>query len=103
MPILVPSLAEQRRIASILDQAENLRSKRREALGGLDELIRSVFLEMFGDPGMNPKAFPSTRLASLVRAGDTINYGVVQPGDEYSGGVPLVRVGDIKDGRIDQA
>ena len=44
----VPSLAEQRRIAAILDKAEALRSKRREAIAKLDQLLQSVFLEMFG-------------------------------------------------------
>jgi type I restriction enzyme S subunit len=38
-----------------------------------------------------------------VREDDTINYGVVQPGDDLDGGVPLVRVGDLLEGRISQA
>src|SRR5262249_21147411 len=34
------------------------------------------------------------------RAGDFINYGVVQPGDDIENGVPLIRVGDLQDGRV---
>ena len=45
-----PSLTEQRRVATILDQADALLAKRREALVQLDSLAQSTFLEMFGGP-----------------------------------------------------
>ncbi len=48
--IPLPTLKEQRRIAAILDAADNLRVKRRAALSELDTLLRSLFLDMFGDP-----------------------------------------------------
>ena len=47
----LPPLAEQKRIAGILDAADALRAKRREALAQLDTLLQSTFLDMFGDPG----------------------------------------------------
>ena len=50
LDIPLPPIATQKHIAAILDQAEELRSKRRSAIALLDELGRSVFLEMFGDP-----------------------------------------------------
>ena len=50
LSIPLPPLGEQKRIARILDAAESLRAKRREALGQLDTLLRSTFLDMFGDP-----------------------------------------------------
>ncbi|SNV09194.1 Type I restriction enzyme EcoKI specificity protein [Rhodococcus rhodochrous] len=43
-----PKLEEQRRIASILDHADTLRAKRREAIARLDELTQSIFIDMFG-------------------------------------------------------
>ena len=46
----LPPLVEQKRIAEILDAADALRTKRREALAQLDTLLRSTFLDMFGDP-----------------------------------------------------
>ena len=48
--IPLPPLAEQKRIAGILDAADALRAKRREALAQLDTLLQSTFLDMFGDP-----------------------------------------------------
>jgi type I restriction enzyme, S subunit len=48
--IPLPSLAEQRRIAEILDRAEALRAKRRAALAQLDSLTKSIFLDVIGQP-----------------------------------------------------
>ena len=48
--IPLPPIAEQKRIAGILDAADALRAKRREALAQLDTLLQSTFLDMFGDP-----------------------------------------------------
>ena len=101
LKIPVPPLAEQRRIAEVLDRAEELRAKRRAALAQLDGLTRVIFLDMFGDPSSNPHGWVTVPLASQVRPGDTINYGVVQPGDQIEGGVPLVRVGDLLGGCVD--
>lgn len=100
IPVTIPPLSEQRRIAAILDQADALRAKRREALAQLDSLTQSIFIEMFGDPAKNPKAWSATVLSKLVRDDDSINYGVVQPGDALDEGIPLVRVGDLVDGEF---
>lgn len=56
----LPPLPEQRRIAATLDKADSLRAKRREAIAKLDQLMQSVFLEMFGDPITNPMGWPMT-------------------------------------------
>lgn len=96
--IPLPPLAEQKRIAAILDAADKLRAKRREAIAQLDTLLQSTFLDMFGDPVTNPMGWDVVELDSLVEDGDKINYGVVQPGDDYPGGKPLVRVGDFTNG-----
>ena len=57
--IPLPPLAEQRRIAEVLDRAEALRAKRRAALAQLDSLTQSFFLDLFGDPATNPKSWPT--------------------------------------------
>lgn len=101
--VILPPLPEQRRIAEILDRVDALRAKRRATLAQLDTLTQSIFLDMFGDPATNPGRFPRTRLDALVQEGDSINYGVVQPGDEYEDGVPLIRVGDLQNGKVEQS
>ncbi len=53
--IPLPPLEEQRRIAGILDRADAVRRKRQEAIALTEELLRSAFLEMFGNPVTNPK------------------------------------------------
>ena len=50
LQVPLPPLTEQRRIARILDAADALRAKRREALAQLEVLVQSTFLDMFGDP-----------------------------------------------------
>ena len=49
LEISLPSLAEQRRIAAVLDKVIDLIAKRREQLDKLDELVKARFVEMFGD------------------------------------------------------
>src|ERR1051326_6307970 len=47
LPVPLPPLLEQRRIAEVLDRSEALRAKRRAALAQLDRLIQSIFLDLF--------------------------------------------------------
>lgn len=98
--IPLPSMEEQRRIADILDKADALRAKRREAVAQLDRFSQSIFVEMFGDPVTNPKSWPICQLESIVAKDDSINYGVIQPGDDMDAGVPLIRVGDLQEGCV---
>ena len=65
--IPLPPLEEQKRIARILDAADALRAKRREALAQLDTLLQSTFLDMFGDPVTNPKGWKMTTVDGIGR------------------------------------
>jgi type I restriction enzyme S subunit len=62
LPVPLPPLPEQRRIAAILDKADGVRRKRRETLDLADQFLRSAFLDMFGDPVTNPKGWPVRKL-----------------------------------------
>lgn len=67
--VFLPALNEQRRIADILDKADAIRRKRKEAIALTEELLRSVFLDMFGDPVTNPKGWSVRPLRDV-----TVNY-----------------------------
>ena len=103
MPIPLPSIAEQRRIAAIVDKADDLRAKRRAALAHLDALTQSIFLDMFGDPGTNPMGWDVAALSDVVASGTIVTYGIVQAGEEFPGGIPYIRTGDIAGGRVREA
>ncbi|EKA7349196.1 restriction endonuclease subunit S [Vibrio vulnificus] len=65
LEIPLPPLEEQKRIAAILDKADAIHQKRKQAIDLADEFLRSVFLDMFGDPVTNPKGFPVKVLSQL--------------------------------------
>ena len=104
MAISLPPLDEQKRIAGILDAADALRAKRREALAQLNTLLQSTFLDMFGDPVTNPMGWEVRSLGGL--AVEKPNNGVFRRNHEYSesvdSGLPVVWVVDLFRGnRID--
>jgi type I restriction enzyme S subunit len=89
-------LPEQRRIAEILDQADAIRVKRREALALLDTLARSVFLEMFGDPVTNPKGWVELKLGEIGTLDRGVSKHRPRNAPELLGGIyPLIQTGDI--------
>ncbi|MEU0076296.1 restriction endonuclease subunit S [Micromonospora tulbaghiae] len=98
LAVPLPSLAEQRRIAEVLDRAGELRAKRREALAYLDDLTQSIFLDMFGDPALNPLGLPRTPIGELIVLGP--QNGLYKPSSEYGEGTPIVRIDAFYDGVI---
>lgn len=83
LPVPLPPLDEQKRIAGILDKADAVRRKRTESLKLLDELLRATFLDMFGDPITNPKGlkkkplkdFGTVVTGNTPSRADAENYG----------------------------
>ncbi len=63
--IPLPPIEQQKRIAAILDKAEELRRLRGQSIEQLDVLSRSLFIEMFGDPSKNPKGWEKVDLGSV--------------------------------------
>ena len=99
IPVLAPPLEEQKRIAAILDKADGIRRKRQQAMAMADEFLRSVFLDMFGDPVTNPKGFPIGVIGDIV---ENVRYGTSKKAHESQGEFPILRMGNITyDGKID--
>lgn len=99
LSFLLPSLVEQKRIATILDQAEALRVQRRKTLEEVEALSQSVFFEMFGLPNQATCNWP------IIKVGEA---GRVQLGRQrapkYQTGKftkPYLRVANVFEDRID--
>ena len=93
--IPLPPLEEQRRIAAILDKADGVRRKRKEAIRLTEELLRSTFLEMFGDPVTNPKGWRKISLGELLA--EPLQNGAYFPKERYveaPDGVEMVHMSD---------
>ncbi|MFM2648005.1 restriction endonuclease subunit S [Vibrio diabolicus] len=90
--IPLPPLEEQKRIAAILDKADAIRQKRKQAIDLADEFLRSVFLDMFGDPVTNPKGWEVGTIRDIV---STVNYGTSGKASETDGEFPILRMGNI--------
>ncbi len=99
--VRVPPLAEQKRIAVILDAADALRAKRREALAQLDTLLESTFLDMFGDPVTNPLGWEVCELSNTKSRVQIGPFGSLLHKEDYIvDGVPLVNPMHIVSGQI---
>jgi type I restriction enzyme S subunit len=92
------SLGEQRRIAAILDEADALRANRRAALAQLDEMAQAIFVEMFGDPLINPRGYPIVRMGDVCDVRDGTH---ASPKYVSEGGHPLVTSKNVTQGRLD--
>lgn len=106
--IPLPSLDTQRRIAAILDKVTDLIAQRRAQLDKLDLLVKSRFVEMFGDPVLNPNRYKIQSLQSLIDEGIITyhldgNHGSDYPRSEefVDSGVPYIGANCIKNGIID--
>lgn len=95
--IPIPPPNEQKRIAEILDRAQSLISKRREAIAQLDTLTQAIFIEMFGDPITNPKNIKTLPLAKVCKR---ITDGTHQPPKWSTSGYPFLFVSNIISGEI---
>ena len=89
----LPSLETQHVLAGILSEAEQLKKHYRDLLTTCDDVIKSQFVEMFGDPSVNPKAFETTGLLELGSAKNGLNYHSKDAGYK----VPCLGVADIGD------
>jgi type I restriction enzyme, S subunit len=95
--IPIQNLEDQIRIANILSKSEALISQRKESLRLLDELLKSTFLEMFGDPIKNPKGWDIKLFGDVI---ESIRYGTSTPPEYKTEGIPFIRATNVKKGRV---
>jgi len=98
MEIPLPPLAEQKRIAAILDKADAIRRKRQQAIQLADDFLRAVFLDMFGDPVTNPKGWDSCKFEDLT---SLVTYGLTVRPQYHEEGIPLISAREIRTGELD--
>lgn len=92
--IEVPPFEEQARIAAILDRADSLRRKRQEAVRLADEFLRSVFIDMFGEPVANSKLLPTKSIEELCPVGTGATPSR-ERADFYGGPHPWIKTGEV--------
>ncbi len=100
--IPLPPLDEQKRIAAILDKADALRAKRRQAIALLDSLTQSIFLDMFGEELFCEESAALWPLSELLT--EKLQNGAYFPKDAYSSepdSVPMVHMSDAFYGSVD--
>ena len=99
MEIPFPPLDEQRKIAAVLDKVSDLIAKRRRQLEKLDEMVKSRFIEMFGNPKSNPNSYPISQLSEHIKFLTSGSRGwaqyCVDNGSEW-----FITIKNVKDCRI---
>jgi type I restriction enzyme S subunit len=98
--IPLPPLEDQKRIAHLLSKVEGMIARRKQHLQQLDELLKSVFLEMFGDPVRNEKGWEKIKIDDFaeVRIGP---FGSLLHSEDYiENGIPLINPSHMIDGEI---
>lgn len=123
LPVDVPPIEEQRRIAAILDQADAIRTKRRQVLAHLDTLVEATFHAMFGNPvGGDWACAPLGEVVERIDSGTSPNcesrpagtdewgvlklgavtYGVFRPSENkaYLGSIGPMSVNEVHPGDV---
>ena len=93
--INLPDGRRQQEIVEMLDKVNDLISLRKQQLAKLDELVKARFVEMFGD-----RNDPQIELIDLIIDGAGLSYGIVQPGEDGTGDMGVLRPVDMVDGKI---
>lgn len=96
----VPPIEKQQYIASVLDKLSDVISLRKQQLAKLDELVKARFVEMFGDPILNQKGFPSYTIDDVIEF-----QGGSQPDKKYFEYAPSednIRLIQIRDYKSDK-
>jgi len=101
LEIPLPPLEEQKKIVEILQFADYLKERRREAIKLIDKIVMSLFYDMFGDPATNPKGWEVMKIGDIVKK---TQYGISKAMNTEKKGFPILRMDNITyDGHLDIA
>jgi len=95
--IPVPPLDTQRKIVAILEKAEVTQRLRAEADALTQQLLQSVFLEMFGDPSIKSTNWPFERLGNVISVTSGHGFKLEEYCDD---GIRLLRINNVSFGDI---
>ena len=98
MDIYLPNLDTQQKIAEVLDKAQELIDKRKEQIDALDELVKSRFIEMFGDTFLNTKGFEMKKIKDITQIVKGVTYKPEQVSDK---GTIVLRSSNIQNSKFD--
>jgi len=96
--IPLPPLEEQKKIATILDAADEYRQKTKALIDKYDQLSQSLFLDMFGDPVTNPKGWDKSLIRNVAEAKNGYAF---KSTDYLEKGVPLIRMSNFNNGPVE--
>jgi type I restriction enzyme S subunit len=97
----LPPLPDQRRIAAILHMADAIRRKQQRVMERMEDFLRSVFLDMFGDPATNPKGWRVAELGTVAMRFSDGPFGSNLKTSHYvDAGVRVVRLQNIGVGKF---
>ena len=86
----LPPIKEQKEISQKVWAAYRLKGSYKKLLAATDEMVKSQFIEMFGD-----KQWKEVHLEDVVSEDCSLSYGIVQPGEGVNEGIPVVRPVDL--------
>lgn len=102
--ISYPSIVEQKKIVTLLDKAfadiEQARANTEQNLQNARELFDSYLQQVFSERG---DGWEELALQNAVSDDCSLSYGVVQPGEEFDGGIPVVRPVDLKKKSVEKS
>ena len=93
-------IERQQQISDLLWAMERVKNAYRELIARTDDLVKSQFIEEIQPLLDAGKTVP---LDDLVVDDRPITYGILKPGSGFPGGIPVVKVKDMRDGVIDQS
>ena len=96
--VVVPSLDIQEKQVNIFKNLDLLISLRKQQLSKLDELVKSRFMELFGDPESNPYGHPIVKLSDIATYWNGLTY---KPEDVQDQGTIVLRSSNIQNSQLD--